>query len=235
MRVLSGGTVDALASSMNDVVEVGGMTPEEAFPDSRVAALARAACEGDRDRVGNLVRSGADPNGLGFQGVTPLLWAIRFENLAGIEALLEAGADPDLRPPDSFSATYAASTFDSPAMLRLLLSAGGDPNAADPGGRRTALNEALTVGIRCGQWDSFHLLLEAGADVNKVMGRRNTIARMAAALNQYDKVLELLERGYSHDLESLESLVRSDSSDLLGDQGEWRRKVLEHLQRSRTN
>lgn len=220
---------------MNSVeIELGGKTPEQVFDDRRVAALTRAASLGDRHQVADLIRTGAAPNAIGYQGVTPLLWAVRFENGEGVDALLQAGADPNLTPEGGFSATYAASTYDSPAMLRLLLESGGDPNAENLIGRRTALNEALTVGIRCDQWTSFHLLLDAGADINRVMGTRDTIARRAAALSQYNIVLELLERGYTHDLESLESFVRSGRSDLLNAQEEWRRKVLDYLERAKS-
>lgn len=91
--------------------------------------------------------------------------------------------------------------------LRLLLAHGGDPNARDDDSPWSALRIAFSLGLQYDDWTSYYILLDAGADIN-ADGPGGTIAEFAAHLNQWDKVAELLERGYHHDLSSLRRSVQ---------------------------
>jgi uncharacterized protein len=183
---------------------VGGLTAKQAFPDPKLAELASAACVGDTGRIARALREGASPNGLGKQGSTPLFWAIHCENLQGIEALLNAGANPNYKMPGHFTATYVAAGMWNPAPLKILLKHGADPNTFyDDASEKTALREALTVGLDGHGFDNYYALLEAGADINRADSVGNTIATWAVALGAFDKVEELLKRGYKYDLVDL--------------------------------
>jgi ankyrin repeat protein len=190
---------------------VGGKAAGDVFsPD--LARLARAACLGDTADVEAAISAGADPNGKGYEGVTPLLWAVNCQNLKGIEALLDAGADPNHKVGGRFSATYAAATQPHPEPLKLLLRRGGDPNtySGKEGNEvnRSALQAALSLGIR-GHWDNWYALLDAGADVNRHDDLGHSIATDAVSLTAFDKVAELLQRGYNYNLADLGSRAKT--------------------------
>jgi len=190
--------------------QVGGKAAKDVFSDPALMSLADAACRGDSEEVSTLAKQGADPNGLGFQGVTPLYWAITCENVAGMRALLKAGADPNLLFGGRFSATYQASTYRNPELLRLLLEFGGDPDSFSRQTDDTALMKALSIGIQKGDWRNWELLIRSGADINKSNEVYNTVAVNAVFRGQFGKVVELLDLGYTCDLPRLGRLIEQE-------------------------
>jgi hypothetical protein len=191
---------------------VGGRTAREAFSDPKLAALANAACTGDDMAIAQTLHDGADPNGRARLGDTPLFWAVDCANLTGIEALLKAGADPNYKAPHYFSATWVAARMSNPAPLKLLLKYGGDPNATSESGE-TALWMALSLGVDGHGWENYYALLNAGANINRANSVGRTIATEASALGSFDKVEELLNRGYDYDLVMLGGFVQNRQID----------------------
>ncbi|MEQ1819420.1 MAG: ankyrin repeat domain-containing protein [Terricaulis sp.] len=186
-----------------------GATAGEMFGDLGVARLAQAACAGDAGHVIEAVRNGVDPNSISvgldeFDGhVTPLLWAIDCGNARGIDALLRVGADPNQSTGgrDGLTPVLAAADSRNPAVLRLLLQNGGDPNAISQVGGYTALRAAFDLGLGTESWENWNALLDAGANIDTAFyGGHGTIATYAATINRFDKVVELLEHGYSYEL-----------------------------------
>jgi hypothetical protein len=57
--------------------------------------LVDAAKNGDANAVRSLLKSGADPNQAAPDGSTAVHWAVHGDNLAMLNALLDAGAKPD--------------------------------------------------------------------------------------------------------------------------------------------
>lgn len=188
--------------------KVSGATASETFTDPFVAKLAQAACSGDNAEVAQLVKSGASANGHltrdGKNDVSPLMWSLSCENLAGFEALLKAGADPNLAVGQfAITPTFGAAGYHDPAFLRLVLKYGGDPNARVSDGD-SALGEAFWLGHTQGQWDNYYALLDTGADINQPRKKDGIgLADFAATVGKIDKAVELLERGYSYDLDAL--------------------------------
>ena len=185
---------------------VGGKTVREVFPDGKVAALTRAACEGDLAGVSQAMHAGAQPNARGFEGTTPLIWVLTCENLPGLEALLAAGADANQDFGEGRTAVLIAAGYRDTSILKLLLRYKGDPNARDK--RNTALMTAYDMGRHGAGWGAWDVLLAAGADINQVVGEDpenfpRTVALYAAERNDFVKVLELLDRGYSQELAEL--------------------------------
>lgn len=211
--------------------KVSDKTVQDVFKEPRIAALARAACVGDEAAVARAIKDGTDANGKGFDDVTPLYWAVSCQNLRGIEALLRSGANPNYMFGRRFSAVYAAATMKESAVLKLLLKYGGDPNTKDNKSNQTALERALSLGIYGSGWDNYHALLKAGADINRSDELGRTIAIKAAALNQYDRVAELLERGYEFDLDDLARIVQVGQVDPKHPQAEWHARVKDMLER----
>jgi uncharacterized protein len=205
-----------------------GANAIELFGEPRVAALAEAACAGDVAGVGGAVADGVDPNafsiGVDELGgrVTPLLWAVDCGNSRGVEALLRAGADPNQSTGGRVGLTpvlAAAADARNPAILRLLLQYGGNPNAISEVGGYTALRRAYehgrtweSAGGGRAAWENWETLLEAGANAEATFdGGRETIATFAATLNDFAKVTELLQRGYSYDLTYLGFWLQLDT------------------------
>lgn len=181
--------------------DVGGHTVEMVFADPGARALAKAACEGNVAEVKRLVAQGVSSNARGDKDVTPLIWALTCRNEQGMTALLDAGADPN-QAADNDPPVLVAATYDDPRFLKLLLARGGDPNAAEATGADTALTTALSVGIDRKDWRNYYILLDAGADINREH-KGETIAETATALGQMGKAIELVERGYTHNLDRL--------------------------------
>ncbi len=186
--------------------KVGGRTVTDVFGANATAKLAGAACAGDLHGMKTAIAEGARVNGRGLDECTPLLWAIGCDSIAGIQALIEAGADPNL-PIGPTTAVVIAATRHDPKPLATLLRNGGDANAVNRRTDRTALMEALSLGVHGFGWENYYALLET-ANINAADSVGSTIAVEAAALNQFEKVAELLERGYSHDLEYLARMVQ---------------------------
>jgi ankyrin repeat protein len=175
---------------------VAGKRPDEVFKAPHLAELVTSACEGNEQKFSAALNAGGDPNGLSIDGGPPLLWAVYCGNLHGIDMLLKAGANPNYRA-EAISPTFAAAGSSNADILRSLLKGGGDPNTDD--GEATALRFALQTGIHQGNWENYYALLEGGADINRVFGN-STIAEWASDLRRWDKVKELLERGYDGDI-----------------------------------
>lgn len=207
--------------------QVGGRTAQEEFSDSRVVNLIEASCNGDRDAIARSLKAGADPNGKGRAGDTPLFWALDCRNAVGMQALLEAGADPNYVIPAHFSATYAASGAEDTELLRLLLKFGGNPNAsASDAPLETALGRAFQLGFHTGNWANYYALLDAGANINRGDDAGGTIATLAASFGQFDKVEELLKRGYDYDLVDLGAFVQPHSAHV----APARRRIMDMLE-----
>jgi ankyrin repeat protein len=187
--------------------EMHARTIQDVFPDSKLQGLARAACEGDREAIHSAIKGGVNPNGIGARGFTPLFWTLECENIEGIEALLQMGANPNLVSARRTAVTIAASMKNS-AVLRLLLKYHGDPNQTIAGSPLSPLELAMSRGVSHKDWDNYYALLNAGADINREYAGR-TIVEFAASLRQFDKVEELLTRGYSGDMLKLGGLVQN--------------------------
>jgi uncharacterized protein len=212
-----------------------GYTAEQFFNNQQVAILARVACDGDVDAVERAVKNGADPNSRGLHGYTPIFWVLTCQNTSGVAALLKAGANPNYAPPPreenstgGLSAVIIASRNKNPAFLKLILEHGGDPNAAY--GTVSALSTALDVGLLWGVWDNYNLLLASGVDINRENGGQ-TIAERAAMSLQYDKVADLLKRGYNQNLSKLGSYSQHSAGDIDREQETWRLTVIELLKK----
>jgi len=187
---------------------VGGLSALDAFGDERLVSLADAACAGDTQAIDNLVAKAVDPNGQGYQGVTPLAWAISCRNVRGVEGLLIAGADPNMAIADSFNPVFQAAGYvQNPEVLSVLLEYGGAPDGLLEGSIQGALGEALEYGSIEDRWENWHLLLNSGASVRGEVGR--DLIASCIRLQEYRRLGEILEAGYDGDMGEVESLLRN--------------------------
>ncbi len=154
-------------------------------------------------------------NAKGQDGIVPLFYALKCEQPAALEALLKAGANPNYAGTDGIPGTYAAASYTDPIYLKLMLQYGGNPNLSSANGN-TVLLKAFTAGQNSGGWDNFDLLLKSGVNVNlPISGGTVGMADYAAAVGHPSKAVQLLEAGYTYDLEGLADAIYGNSMNLV--------------------
>ena len=159
--------------------------------------LWEAAQQGKAVRVQELLDGGADPNGFyvvtyhnkitgevttGSHKDTPLMMAAKSDDVATVQALLDAGADA--KTTYGANALCIAANYGSNTVIPLLLKAGADINAPlidneDVKSKaRRPLRTSLIAAVEAARADTVSLLLASGVDLT--------------AYNQGDNALELI-------------------------------------------
>jgi ankyrin repeat protein len=153
--------------------------------------LFRAATQGDRRKVNELLARGAHVDAVDDDGWTPLLWAAAHGNEETILALLDAGANPEAvtRRERQGPLTLAAK-WNRAEVVRTLLR-----RRLRPDGRDNIGWSALMWASLLGRTDAAAALLDGGADVNQVDSDGNTPLILAARRGRLDTVKLLLARG----------------------------------------
>jgi len=190
--------VVVMASIMSaaEAFELGGKTPQQAFPGIH-GQLVQAAVDGDVGKMELLVRKGADPNFKGLQSMTPLMWAVAAHSHSGIRKLLELGGNPNEPTPRGFTITWSVAGGNDIESLRIVLDHGGDVN-----GPVFDCLTALMNAVFARQMERIELLMAHGADVNGQACGRGA-PDIAAVIGRFDMVVYFLERGYNINLERL--------------------------------
>ena len=141
--------------------------------------------------------SGADDNdnttmdwGAILKNATPLHFAaMTNENLAVLQALLDAGANPDAKGSNDRTPLHEAVTFNEhPAGIQALLDAGANPDAKDSAGA-TPLHQAARSSTNTAVMQA---LLDAGANVNTRTSNDWTPLHYAALRKDNAAVLQFL-------------------------------------------
>lgn len=179
--------------------EVGGKTASDLFPDAQVAALARAAAEGDVAAIDQAIADGVSVNAVGVDEATPLVWATGAQNKTGFERLLEHGANPYHQPDGFYTVVELAAGSDDPEFLKILLDRGLDPNA--PAG--SDKNPPIFTSIIQHRWPQLELLLAYCYNLNWADDASRTAAVEAAAIGEMTMAVHLLEQGLTHNLPRL--------------------------------
>jgi ankyrin repeat protein len=148
-----------------------------------------------------LLERGATPNSIGQHGETPLLAAIRRDNIGAVNLLLDRGIS--LNPNDHNASPLVAAASaggpggnswpggkHAPELIRLLLARGMDVNALDSS-RMTVLSHACLMGNRI----TFRELLANGALINPTRDKESAPLVAAALYGDPQIVGELLKRG----------------------------------------
>lgn len=163
----------------------------QVFAQPADAALADAAADGRIADVQRLIAEGADPNAVGREGVSPLMWALVHRNADGMAALLASGADAAHADTFGETALHMAARTDDPRFLETLLDAGADPDVRAVKRAYTPLFDAIEAQRQA----QFELLIamKANLDAQDAMG--NTPLHLAARIQDYRRVLELLQAG----------------------------------------
>ena len=180
---------------------IGGVTPEEMYSDRGVVSLVEAVLADDGSRIHQLSTKGVDVDSLPEGGVPPLIWAVHFDRLSALKALLASGADACQPIPALYgdSAIVVAVRTNKLGQLKAFLSGGTDPNC--PISDTTELS-LLSMAVSSGTIEAVRELVEAGADVNAGEDTDSVVLR-AQAFGRYDIALYLLKHGYHHSLKEV--------------------------------
>ena len=167
-------------------------------------------------------------NALGYfpEDVSPLSAAVLCDDRAAVDAALAGRADPNQREPGGLTPVVIAAALSREEILRKLLAAGGDANSYESDTGQLALAYALAAGTHRKDWRAYYTLLDHGADVNFGGGKVTPIGEWAESLGQFDKISELLDRGYRKDLPGLAWSVERRSA---GDAAAARDRALAKL------
>ena len=110
-----------------------------------------------------LIEKGADVNAGAAKGMTPLTWAVYWDQKEKAEMLIAKGADMNAKDDDGKTALHVAANWGKTDLTRMLIEKGADVNAKD-GACWTPLHWAAFEA----EGDTLGLLLAAGADCNAV-------------------------------------------------------------------
>jgi ankyrin repeat protein len=110
-----------------------------------------------------LIANGAQVNVRAKKGMTPLAWAVYWDQKEKAGLLIEKGADLNAADDDGKSALHVAANWGKMEIARLLISKGADVNAKDSA-CWTPLHWAAFEGTS----EIMNLLISAGADCNAV-------------------------------------------------------------------
>ena len=155
-----------------------------AGPDLR---LVNAAAERDEDAVRALLAEGVDVNAARPDGVTALLWAAHWDDLALADLLVRAGADVTAADDHGVTPLERAAENASRAMVETLLAAGADPAVR----QRSGLTPLMTA-ARTGEVGVVEALLTAGADPNAATTETKSTALMWAVAEGHGDVVRAL-------------------------------------------
>ena len=155
-----------------------------AGPDLR---LVNAAAERDGDAVRALLAEGVDVNTARPDGVTALLWAAHWDDLALTDLLVRAGADVTAADDHGVTPLERAAENASLAMVETLLTAGADPAVR----QRSGLTPLMTA-ARTGEVGVVEALLTAGADPNAATTETKSTALMWAVAEGHGDVVRAL-------------------------------------------
>jgi ankyrin repeat protein len=179
------------------------MSPEDAFSGNRdLVALASALKRGDLALAGSLLDAGADVNGRGRDGITPLLFVVINNQMRVIPFLMRRGADATAEMRGIGSPLTLSAAVPGGKVLALLLDGGVDVNRWS-----SAEEPPIFSAVRAGLLENVDRLLAAGADINVCDGVGDTALTLSIDTGAFDLAMALLERGADPKASTLHPLL----------------------------
>lgn len=160
------------------------------FHDPATLPMAKAIMRGDLAGIHRLAPA-TDLAAHGDDNVNLLEWAIWTEQPAALAALIEAGADPALPGMNQDTVAHMAAEVAPPEYLKVLIDHHAPIDLVSPHGGRTP----IFLAVLGGRQPQLHMLMAAGADIQRTDSMGNTLLHQAAAASNGQAVLELLEAG----------------------------------------
>jgi ankyrin repeat protein len=108
--------------------------------------LMQAALDGNTEKVGELIRQGADINQRDANDRTALMFAVINRHYETMKVLLEYGADVNAKSNKEGTALMGAALAGDLRMVQALLDKGADPHARLPETNESAITIAVSHG-----------------------------------------------------------------------------------------
>lgn len=207
--------------------------------------LVHAAEKGDIKRIEELVKKGANVDGIRKQGVTPfttpLIRSLHAGNKTAYLKLLQLGANPNIIDLSKWAVIHVAASSNDVFWLEEALKHKGDPNLQIDEYPRTT---PLVWAFRSKESKNVKRLIGAGADMHHKDAGDMTPAIHAITFPSYESLLIMLECGldYKKDVWFGRTLVRELESrsgpfllQAIGDQRPWFLKCVEFLRNKGVN
>ena len=155
--------------------------------------------KGDKNKVEQLIKNGADVNKADNEGRTPLWWACRDKNLEIVESLLKNDADVNLADKNGITPLWIACFHNNLEIVESLLKKGADVNQVNKGADVNQVNVKPTTPLlwACSHnnFEMVKSLLDNDADVNKGVKSVATPLLEACSKENLKIVKSLLENG----------------------------------------
>jgi ankyrin repeat protein len=153
--------------------------------------LVDAVKQGNRAAVRALITARANVNAAEPDGMTPLHWAVRGDDLQTAQLLIRAGANVKAASRYGITPISLAAQNGNAPLVEMLLVAGADAKSVQPEGETVLMTAART-----GNPDVIRMLVSHGADVNaKESWQGQTALMFAAAENNAAAVKTLAGLG----------------------------------------
>lgn len=201
------GREQAFRETVPQILHACRAKPADWFDHEPTARMVAAAFKGNTRAVKRAHADGGDPNYIGQDEITPLMWVLpRRHRYAGIKALLKVGADPNYvayRVPSIMA--QVARRGDIP-LMKPLVKHGGNPGLV-PNGFPLPITAAFEE-----QFDMMRWLMDAGADINALGPSDQTLIMLLTRVGYWEQALAALDRGADWRIgnrldETVESLV----------------------------
>jgi ankyrin repeat protein len=179
------------------VLDLRRLLEEGADPNAHwngYSMLHTAASRENREGVKLLLQAGADPDSLGPDGLSPLIWVVSHGDVETYALLVRSGARVDLAVPRGPTALRRAIEYRRSPMVKRLLADGADPNLQAYNGETP-----LILAVKQRSLTIVRMLLRAGAGPDAVDYLGNTAADYAISNSPRGSTQEILralrERG----------------------------------------
>jgi ankyrin repeat protein len=174
------------------------------FSSGPEAALEVAIRANDAFGLSRALSGGAAVNMKGRFEVTPLMIAVDVQNLAAVEALLNAGALPNAKAADrNGPVSLAAKSYQARPhgreILAAVIKAGGDPDSRQPNGDPVLMQFVLAHDA-----DGLKLMKALGANLDVRDKGGDPFITNIAMSQDWDMVWALIELGAAYDYEHTE-------------------------------
>jgi ankyrin repeat protein len=170
---------------------------------NKLDKLILACKNGNIEKVNKLIKpsffgKGADVNGIGEDGYSPLLWALKNNNQELYQLLVSNGAEinayariNDNGYIDNMAPLHFAVKMGNIELINLILSNGADINL----GIKNKKNTPLFYAINKKNLETAKLLISKGADVNAKRGGEESLLSFSISINQKETTTLLISEG----------------------------------------